>query len=139
MDNFSAYGVVDTNVIGFSTQSILTGTAFTVSTTANNGTVITINEDGLYALNATLASGTNLQVVISKNGSGAELTTTDPISTYGASLKRLAFAADNNVSADLHNVARTTLLAVNDTIRLQGNGSAPVTTQCVLAICKVSN
>lgn len=141
MSGYTGRGSSATNVVQFTTTVENTGTALSVASDATNGTVITVNETGLYDVGCSLGSNgsADSEPCISRNASGGDLTAADPISSI-ADPKRLTWARTTSASGTqaVGSPSRAVLLTAGDVIRVHSPVAILSSAYCMLAITKLS-
>lgn len=130
--NAVSFGSTDTKIRRFNSHTV-TGTAITQVTTAANGTVYTIVEDGVYSMSYTdIANGAGIYLGISLNS--VNLTTN--IQTLSAA-ERLIM--NRSVTSEPGHCSVTANLSAGSLIRPHGNGIADNTSnQCQFVITQVA-
>lgn len=138
---WSAFGSTDTNVIQFTNTITNVGTDLTFVNNSVNGTVVTVNTSGLYAVAAALgdvAGGFSQSVIISKNATVLN----SPIAPVsGEDPDWLVFGQMPLVVSQYSSlpVSRTTFLSSGDIIRVQSNaGSNSLLPGNMFSIVRVS-
>lgn len=122
MERTSGVGAVDTNVVRFTNLIFHNGTGFSINTSANNGTVITINKAGVLSIDTTLVqSAAALFVYVTR---GQTVLTGDP-STNIASVKLVSQGISGNTHTD--NPKWEGTVQAGDIIRIAAS-AAPVDT-----------
>lgn len=109
----------DTAIVRFDTNALQTGsgTYYSVSSSATNGTVWTILENGVYTISISLRNATGgLYVGVLRNGSGTQLTNT--ASGFALATDNGYIAFWTTVAASPTGGATTVLLNRGDTIRI---------------------
>ena len=114
----SSRGAVATAIVKFDTMAKIRGDAFTVVSTANDGTMITMKKAGKLSISASLLSG-DVTYYLSKNQ--AVLTSSAPSASETLSVS-------SNAAVRVKNLTWTGDVVVGDTIRVSGpTASSPTT------------
>jgi len=138
LETGNGHGSTSNKIRLLTTTTTNTGTAFSVSHSASLGTVITINEPGIYAFSCSdYRNVSNGAMALTINASGAELTT-----SYGS------IARDRWVGQmDYKEITAQQIMYLNvvdrldtgDTIRLHTTGNNDGTSQVSIAARKIGN
>lgn len=139
---FTGHGAVDTKIVRLTTQSVSRGSAITGTSTANNGTILTINEDGVYSTYGTLGSPNQsvVYVGLSRDAAGS-LTNQVYNLTFPTLLSYGASRTDTGLEAVSVALSWSGFLPAGSTLRMHTDGSSnPVDTDiCIFGAVKVSD